>query len=86
MASHHLTITLPDELAEAVKAHVASGAYATETEVVRDGLRLLVARDQLLDKWLSSEVSQAYEALAKDSAQLPSLEVLREQITAKLAK
>ncbi len=39
--THKMSITLPNEMADAVKAKVASGAYATESEVVRDGLRAL---------------------------------------------
>lgn len=38
------SITLPLDMAEMVKAKVASGEYATESEVIRDGLRTLVAR------------------------------------------
>ena len=36
-----LSITLPKEMADAVKAKVATGEYATESEVIRDGLRVL---------------------------------------------
>jgi len=34
-----MSITLPNELAVAVREKVASGEYASESEVVRDGLR-----------------------------------------------
>jgi Arc/MetJ-type ribon-helix-helix transcriptional regulator len=33
-------------MAEAVKSKVAAGEYATESEVIRDGLRTLLARDR----------------------------------------
>lgn len=39
-----LSITLPVEMAEMVKAKVASGEHASESEVIRDGLRTLIAR------------------------------------------
>ncbi len=42
--TRQLSFTLPNELAEAVKANVATGEYATESEVIRDGLRTLMAR------------------------------------------
>ena len=35
------SITLPNEMADAVKTKVAAGEYATESEVIRDGLRVL---------------------------------------------
>ncbi|MCO6179044.1 type II toxin-antitoxin system ParD family antitoxin [Ciceribacter sp. RN22] len=56
-----LSITLPLEMAEMVKAKVASGEYATESEVVRDGLRTLAARDAALDAWLRDEVVSTYD-------------------------
>lgn len=54
-----ITITLPHEMAAMVKAKVASGEYASDSEVIRDGLRILQARDEALEKWLHEEVVQA---------------------------
>jgi antitoxin ParD1/3/4 len=39
-----LSITLPTEMAEVIKSKVATGEYTTESEVIRDGLRVLMAR------------------------------------------
>jgi antitoxin ParD1/3/4 len=36
-----MNVSLPQALAEFVEQEVASGAYSTASEVVRDGLRLL---------------------------------------------
>ncbi len=36
-----MNVSLSDEFADFVEAEVASGAYASASEVVRDGLRLL---------------------------------------------
>jgi putative addiction module CopG family antidote len=58
-----LSITLPHEMAQMVKAKVASGEYATESEVIRDGLRVLAARDAAVEKWLQDEVVPAYDAV-----------------------
>jgi antitoxin ParD1/3/4 len=51
-----LSITLPLEMAKMVKDKVASGEYATESEVIRDGLRSLAARDAAIEKWLREDV------------------------------
>jgi putative addiction module CopG family antidote len=51
-----LTITLPHDMAQMVKDKVASGEYATESEVIRDGLRTLAARDEAVERWLREEV------------------------------
>lgn len=57
-----LSITLPIEMAEMVKSKVASGQYATESEVIRDGLRTLASRDAAVERWLREDVAQAYDA------------------------
>lgn len=51
-----LSITLPLEMAKMVKDKVESGEYATESEVIRDGLRSLAARDAAIEKWLREDV------------------------------
>lgn len=76
-----LSITLPTEMAEAVKAKVASGEYATESEVIRDGLRVLMARDRAVEHWLREQVAPAYDALKAD----PSRAVSGKQVRARLA-
>ena len=76
-----LSITLPKEMADAVKAKVATGEYATESEVIRDGLRVLMARDRVVENWLLEEVVPAYDALKAD----PSRAVTVNQIRARLA-
>jgi putative addiction module CopG family antidote len=65
-----LSITLPHEMAQMVKAKVASGEYATESEVIRDGLRTLAARDAAVEKWLREEVVPTLEEAKRDPFQL----------------
>jgi antitoxin ParD1/3/4 len=61
-----LSITLPHEMAQMVKAKVSSGEYATESEVIRDGLRTLAARDAAVERWLREEVIPTYDAVLSD--------------------
>jgi antitoxin ParD1/3/4 len=79
--TQQMSITLPNELAVAVKAKVASGEYASESEVIRDGLRVLMARDRAVERWLRNLVGPAYDALKSD----PSRAVTATQIRARLA-
>ena len=73
-----LSITLPIEMANMVKAKVASGEYATESEVIRDGLRTLAARDTAVERWLLEEVAPAYDAHKANPAKAkPLAEVMR---------
>ena len=80
-STQQLSITLPNEMANAVRAKVASGEYATESEVIRDGLRVLLARDQAIERWLRDEVGAAYDALKA----APSRAVSAAQVRARLA-
>lgn len=59
-----ISITLPHDMAAMVKEKVASGQYATESEVIRDGLRILKARDEMLEAWLRDEVAKSYDEFA----------------------
>ena len=47
-STKQLSVTLPNEMAREVAAKVASGEYASESEVIREGLRALSAREKAL--------------------------------------
>ncbi|MCI9888667.1 type II toxin-antitoxin system ParD family antitoxin [Micrococcales bacterium 31B] len=72
-----LSITLPTGMADALKERVTSGAYASESEVVRDGLRALFAREQAVESWLRTEVVAAYDELRADSSRALSADDVR---------
>ncbi len=57
-STQQFSITLPNQMADVVKAKVATGEYATESEVIRDGLRALLARDRALESWLVGQVAR----------------------------
>lgn len=80
--TQQLSITLPNEMADDVRAKVATGAYATESEVIRDGLRALWARDRALDNWLINQVGPAYDALKADPSRALTSAQVREQMAA----
>jgi antitoxin ParD1/3/4 len=80
-STQQFSITLPNEMAEAVRAKVAAGEYATESEVIRDGLRTLLARDRAVENWLREQVRAAYDALKAD----PSRALTADQVRARLA-
>jgi len=58
-STQQFSITLPNRMADVVKAKVAAGEYATESEVIRDGRRALLARDRALESWLVGQVAPA---------------------------
>jgi len=61
--TRQMSVTLPHEMADMVRAKVEAGEYASESEVIRDGLRALAARDQAVEAWLRTEVAPAYDRL-----------------------
>jgi len=70
-----LSITLPHDMAKAVKEKVTSGAYATESEVIREGLRALNERDAALENWLRTEGVARYDAYKRDPRGQPAEKV-----------
>lgn len=83
--TRQLSITLPNDMANALRERVSSGAYASESEVIRDGLRALFARDQAVESWLSDEVAAAYDALVADSDDVMTADEIRAQLAARQA-
>jgi antitoxin ParD1/3/4 len=70
-------IELPPEMVALIKDKVASGAYASESDVIRDGLQALEDRDAALEEWLTTEVAEAYDEYKADpTTVMPASEVL----------
>ena len=64
------------------RAKLASGEYANESEMIRDGLRALQARENALETWLRGEVVSAYDALKDDPSRARSLDDVRASLAA----
>lgn len=84
--TQQMSITLPNDMADVVKAKVQGGEYASESEVIRDGLRTLMARDRAVESWLHSQVGPAYDALKADLARAVTADQVRARIAAEHAK
>ncbi len=81
-STQQFSITLPNEMAEAVRAKVAAGEYATESELIRDGLRALLARDRAVEAWLRKDVAAVFDALKKDPSKAVSVDRVRARLAA----
>lgn len=84
--TQQLSITLPNDMADVVKIKVRSGEYASDSEVIRDGLRALLARDRAVDSWLHSQVGPAYDALKADPSCAITVGQVRERLAGEHAK
>ena len=81
-STEQLSVTLPKEMARMVRNKVSSGEYASESEVVRDGLRALQARDRALETWLRTEVVAAYDKARTKAPSLLSAAEVRARLAA----
>lgn len=81
-STQQLSVTLPNEMAAQVKARVASGEYASESEVIREGLRALQARERALEHWLRTEVVKSYDEMKADPSRGHTLEDVRASLAA----
>lgn len=57
-----MNITLAPDLAQLVREKVASGAYASEQDVIRESLAALTAGEAATDAWLHDEVLPTLDA------------------------
>ncbi|AEQ50281.1 type II toxin-antitoxin system ParD family antitoxin [Pelagibacterium halotolerans] len=78
--TRQMSVTLPTEMARLVKEKVSTGEYASESEVVRDGLRALAERDRAVEAWLRNEVAPAYDAMLADPERAQPIEALRTRL------
>jgi putative addiction module CopG family antidote len=81
-STQQFSITLPHEMAEMVRTRVDSGEYASESEVIRDGLRALEMHDRALETWLREDVAAAYDAMKADPSRARSAAQVRASLAA----
>ena len=84
--TRQLSITLPNDMADVVKTKVKTGEYASESEVIRDGLRALLARDRAVESWFHNQVGPAYDALKADPSRAVTADQVRARLVAEHAK
>jgi len=75
-----MSITVPLEMAAVVEWKVASGEYASDSEVFRDGLRALMARDRVVERWLAEVVVPTYDRVVAGQEEVYTAEQVRTQV------
>lgn len=79
-ATEKRTFSLPAEQAAFIDQLVASGSYATGSEVIRAGLRALQERDAAVERWLRDEVAPVYDEIKAHPTKTLSSEKLFDNI------
>lgn len=79
-ATEKRTFSLPTEQAAFIDKLVESGAYATSSEVIRDGLRALQERNVAVERWLREEVAPTYDRWKANPSGGLSVDEVRERM------
>ena len=81
--TQQMSITLPTEMTARVKSRVASGEYASESEVIREGLRALQAREDAVEHWLRTEVVDIYDKMKANPERAIPIEEVQAHLIAR---
>lgn len=84
--TQQLSITLLSDTADVVKEQVRSGGHASKSEVIRDGLRALLARDRAVENWLVQQVGPVYDALKENPSRVLTAQEVRARLAAEHTK
>jgi putative addiction module CopG family antidote len=81
--TQQLSITLPNAMADLVRSKVSTGEYASESEVIREGIRSLMARDKAIESWLSQSIGPRFDKAVREPDALLSITEARSVLKAK---
>lgn len=82
-STQQFSVTLPNEMAVQIRAKVASGEYASESEVIRDGLCALEAGDRAVESWLRKEALPSYDAYKADAERGLSIDEVKADLASR---
>lgn len=78
------TFSLTVQQSDFIDRKVASGAYASGSEVMREGLRALQERDAAIERWLVEQVVLAHIELKEHPERALPAEQVFDQLEAEL--
>ena len=84
--TQQFSITLPLDMAEVVEGKIKSGAYASVSEVMRDGVRALLEREAAVERWLREEVVTGHRKYLADPAKGVAADAILGRIKARRAR
>lgn len=85
-APRELKLTLPPDLAQAVREEMVAGGYADEMQVIRESLSALTGRDLAVETWLAGPVRETYAKWAEGTLATVSMKEVRAKFEAESVK
>jgi antitoxin ParD1/3/4 len=67
-------------MAESLHTKVRAGQYASESAVIQESLRALLARDRAIDNRLHHQVGQAFDGLQSDPSRALTVDQVRRRL------
>jgi Arc/MetJ-type ribon-helix-helix transcriptional regulator len=69
-ALREIRIFVPENVENLLRQKMETGKYATEAELIADGLAAIEDRDDSVEQWLANDVAQAYDRWQVDRRSL----------------
>ena len=83
MEKNSATVTL--DQARFIDNKAASGEYASNSKVIRNGLRALAARDRAVDTWPNEQIVPEYDRVMASDATLSSTSDIRTHLDSQVS-
>jgi len=81
-SAEKLSITLPTEMANFIRQKVASGLYGSNSEIIREALRVLMERERRLE-WLDTAIARG--VADAEAGQVQDIDEVRIQLRDRFA-
>jgi antitoxin ParD1/3/4 len=78
------TFSLTEEQAKFIDSKVEAGAYASGSEVVREGIREMQSNDAAIERWLKEEVVPTLRKLDADPSRARPVDEVFDELIAEL--
>ena len=83
---HRLNITLSDEAVQFVRNKVSSGEYASESDVIHQGLEALQSEASERERWEHEVLTPAHDRLIENPSSTLSFETVESNLQARRIK
>ncbi|HMQ57398.1 MAG TPA: type II toxin-antitoxin system ParD family antitoxin [Rhizobiaceae bacterium] len=83
--ARRITLELTQDVADAIDRKLASGEYASASEIVGEGIGALMDRDEAVERWLREEVVAGHAEYLADQANTIDIDDILPRLMARRA-